>query len=267
MKVYEALGLGAAEAKFGVQFGIECETEGRRLPNILTPFWNTEQDGSLRGGLEYVSKPLSAESVKPALSALFKEIKDEKGIPEYSFRCSTHIHVNVQDLDQEELFTMIFLYMMYENVFMNYVDAERVGNRFCLRFQDAGALITEFTKLVKNTRSYGLARAIRNLNQNTLKYAALNMYTLVTYGTLEFRALEGTNNVDKIHNWVIAIEKLRALSVALKTPQDAYAAFLHDPSGLAENIFGHASASFLKEGWHEQVEEAYSQSQAVLGYF
>ena len=266
MKVWEALEIDPNHVVKGTMFGIECETEGRRLPQIDHQFWRTEADGSLRDGLEYVSHPLKADDVEKALTALFQEIKNQKGIVNYSFRCSTHVHVNVQDLEQEELFTMIFLYMLYENVFMNYVHPDRVGNRFCLRFQDAGGLHQEFIRLLKNTRGCGLGRSLRGLRQEVLKYAALNMYTLIKYGTLEFRALEGTNDVKKIHNWTLAIENLRDLSVVLKNPNDAYDHFLRDPESLAEAIFKHDKEGFLKDDWRMQVEEAYSQTQAILAY-
>ena len=264
MKVYEVLGIPKAVKKTGPFLGLECETEGRRLPHVESAVWDTVPDHSLRNGLEYVSKPIKPADVVPGLTALFKAVKEADGVPAYSFRCSTHVHINVQDFTEKQLMNMIFLYMMYENVFMNYVADERVGNRFCLRFQDAQHLTHEVTTFFRATQENGLDMAISRLRQENLKYAAMNLYTLRKYGTLEFRALEGTDDVAKIDTWVQAIVRLRSTAMKWETPQDVYAAFLDNPTDIANDLFGHAPDAFLKPGWHEQVEEGYSQNQAVL---
>lgn len=264
MKIYEALGFDAPEHK-GPMLGIECETEGSRLEHLNNNVWRTEMDGSLRDGLEYVSFPLKPEQVKGAIVSLHKHIKDQGGKVRYSFRCSTHVHINVLDMSENEVMTMMFLYMMYENVFMNFVAPERVGNRFCLRFQDAQALTNELCRFFM-TAPGGLRGAIIGLHQENLKYAALNLYTLRKYGTLEFRALEGCSDEKRIHNWVTAIVKLREQAVKIGNPLAAYEKFIEDPQYFVDGIFMHDPASFLKEGWKNQVEEGFSQNQAVLMY-
>ena len=264
MKVFQALGLAARDRKTGPMIGIECETEGRRLQTLGSDFWRTEADGSLRDGLEYVSRPLEPKEVKQALKSLNDWHEANKSHPNFSFRCSTHIHINVQDLEEQQLFSMIFLYMMYENVFMNYVHKERVGNRFCLRFQDAQALTYEVSNLLRRTKEENLKYGLRGLQQNTLKYAALNLYTLNKYGTLEFRALEGSKGVEHIDTWVQAIIRLRSVAMKFDSTEKLYEVFVADPEELANEIFGHAPDKFLLPGWKEQVEEGYSQNQAIL---
>lgn len=264
MRVHEVLGLTLEQAKKGAQLGIECETEGRNLPMLDNRFWRTEQDGSLRNGLEYVSHPLKPEALRPAFTALNTGFRANEAVLDYSFRCSTHVHVNVQDFNENQLKSMIFLYMMYENVFMNYVAPHRVGNRFCLRFQDAGALTWEVESMFRIIRENNLAHAIANLRQDALKYAAFNLYTLRKYGTLEFRALQGTSDITVVEPWVQAILNLRMLAAAWEEPAALYAKFLEDPRDFADKLFGHAPDKFLLPGWQEQVEEGFSQNQAVL---
>ena len=264
MKVYELMGLNRNEMKKGPLLGIECETEGARLNSLFNEYWTTEQDGSLRGGLEYVSVPLKLADVEKALNSLHASWEANKAQVKYSFRCSTHIHVNTQDMTENQLMSMIFLYMMYENVFMNLVAKERVGNRFCLRFQDAQNLTNEVAKMFRHIRANDGHGAFRNLRQDALKYAAFNLYTLRKYGTLEFRALEGTQDVAKITAWTKAIVRLRSTAMKWEDPVALYQAFLEDPTELANNIFGHATERFLLDGWQAQVEEGFSQNQAVL---
>lgn len=264
MQVWETLDLAKNQRRTGPMLGIECEIEGKRLPMMQTQVWRSEIDGSLRDGMEYITCPLEPKGVVEALNGLFTYITDNGGKIEYSFRCSTHVHVNVQDLTEEQLMSMIFLYMMYENVFMNYVSDERVGNRFCLRFQDAQQLTYEVSRMFSRIREAGLRHAVLSLRQNDLKYAAMNMYTLRKYGTLEFRALEGTNDPERINTWVNAIVRLRSTAMKFASPEEAYNTFMDNPTALANKIFGHCPDKFLLPGWHQQVEEGYSQNLAVL---
>lgn len=248
----------------GPKLGIECETEGRGLPVIANAFWRTEQDGSLRNGLEYVSAPIMPEKVVTAINNLIANQQKHGAVVDFSFRCSTHVHINVQDLNEKQLVNMIFLYALFENVFMNFVAKERVGNRFCLRFQDAGALTYEVAQFFRYALQERLAVGVHELNQNSLKYAAINLYTLRKYGTLEFRALEGCNDPQRIKKWIDAIVALRELAMNYDTPRALYEDFLERPHNMAMRLFGHARADFLKDGWKQQVEEAVSQNQILL---
>lgn len=267
MFVWNALGLG--EPLNGPRLGIECETEGR-LPGDGPAGWRAERDGSLRDGMEYVTDgSIEPMGVKKAITQLHKHIKDAGGKVNYSFRCSTHVHCNVQDLTDWQVVNCIFSYMLFENVFMNYVAPGRVGNRFCLRFQDAQHLTMQVCRFIQNLNEYGdhgLQHAIVGLRQENLKYAALNLYTLRKYGTLEFRALEGTDSPEKIDIWCQAIVRWRHNATRYGSPKELYESFIENPTAMAMEIFGHAPEAFLKPGWQNQVEEGYSQNLAVLMY-
>ena len=266
-KVYEALGRTKNDHMKGAMLGIECETEGKNLGRVGgMQYWRAEADGSLRNGIEYVSIPLEPKLLETALKELQKGFKDAKVVLDYSFRCSTHVHINVQDLTEGQLQSMILMYMLYENVFMNYVSDERVANRFCLRFQDAGSLTHQVGQILRDIRRNGLRHAFMNFQQNELKYAAFNLYTLVKYGTLEFRALEGTNDLEHIQTWVQAIIRLRSNAMKWEDPMAMYEEFQRAPGKMANEIFGHAPDKFLKAGWQQQVEEGHSQNMAVFMY-
>lgn len=260
MKVQDILHIPGLE---GPNVGIECETEGRGLFHIANDTWRSEIDGSLRNGMEYITAPLAPNDVAKAITELHKELRKGGARVEYSFRCSTHVHVNVTDMEMCQVLSMILLYGMYENVFMNYVDKTRVGNRFCLRFQDAGALTHEVAKFFA-TAFRDETEAIVELNQNELKYGAINLYTLRKYGTLEFRALEGSSDPKHIHNWVKSLVKLREVAMQYEGPGKAFEAFANDPEGMAQEIFQSDPERFLKAGWKHQVEEAFSQNQLII---
>src|SRR5574341_1811147 len=88
------------------EIGIEVETEGNFLPNVV-PSWNIKHDGSLRGNSkEYVLKaPCSRIKAKEKLDLLYDALK-VNGIDD-SKRCGVHIHLNVRNNTIEETFNIV----------------------------------------------------------------------------------------------------------------------------------------------------------------
>lgn len=250
--------LGHFEYK-GIQFGIECEVEGNRLPEVIPGgFWHIEHDGSLRGGLEYIfSKPMEKEKSINALKLLFKTFDQNKTVLDYSFRTSTHVHVNVGDLELNKVMNIVFLYTLVEDLFVQFCAEHRQGNRFCLRFKEANHLYGVVEKILRDYKAYGMDDAIANISQDQTKYGALNLYTLRKYGTLEFRSLEGTNDIDKITKWLTAIENIVNVGQRYESIADLHDNFFQDPEKIVDEIF---TNDFKFEGWKQSVEESYSQA-------
>lgn len=250
----------------GLKFGIECEVEGQRLPGEVGPLFIVEADGSLRnGGLEYVfAKPLDKGASLKALEHLFGQLVKNKSKVDYSFRTSTHVHVNVSDIELKKVLNIIFLYTLVEDLFVNFCEEHRRGNRFALRFKEAERLYEVLRNLVTAVYSGSLDNMVdtlSNIQQNYTKYAALNMYTLVKYGTLEFRSLEGTNDLQKISKWIDAIENIVQLGKEFESIEDLHQAFFNDPEAIINAIF---TEEFKFHGWQRAVEESYSQAYQVV---
>ena len=197
--------------------GIEIEIEGDDLPNVDDKYWKTERDGSLRDGKEYVLKaPVSLEEANSALRVLKEELIYSK--PSFSFRTSVHVHLNVQDLTHKEICSLIYLYYLLEEPLMTYCGRSRKGNRFCLRLQDADGVINNLRLLF----SVGVEYAIDNIDQDEVRYSALNIAALPKYGSLEFRAMEGNIDVNRLNIWLLAITKLKKAATNGLTPVDWY---------------------------------------------
>jgi hypothetical protein len=192
--------------------GVEVEVEGSRLPD-LDKFWRTEMDGSLRGeSREYVlAKPMKAEGVAEALQYLDKAYIDAGTVVHESVRAGVHVHVNVQDLTVVELFNFIVAYVVLEDLLTKYCGEYREGNLFCLRVKDADYLLHMLEKVAGNKR-YEL------LHTDILRYAAMNVKSLHTYGSLEFRAMRGTRDLDIINNWANILLGLREASREFQSP-------------------------------------------------
>jgi hypothetical protein len=196
-------------------FGIEIEVEGKNLPNVDDQFWKSEADGSLRGeSLEYVLKnPITLKNVIPALSSLEEQLADSE--LDFSFRTSVHVHVNVQALSHVQILNMIYTYLLLEEPCMTYCGKERKGNRFCLRLQDAEGILDTLQILFR-----GDLTTIGFINEDQIRYAAINLGALNKYGSLEFRAMKGNIDVEKLSIWVLALNNIREYAKNSKSPKE-----------------------------------------------
>ena len=92
------------------QIGIEIEMEGRHLnlPPSSIPLWEKENDGSLRGeSIEYkLKQPLPLSKIDHAFKQLTKSAKDNEAKFNPSLRCGIHVHINCQDLTENQVQTL-----------------------------------------------------------------------------------------------------------------------------------------------------------------
>jgi hypothetical protein len=186
-------------------FGIEIECEGKNLPFLTQGYWHSEDDGSLRGvypdsRCEYVlSKPIPFRECAVAIQELVGAMKTNKATPVFSFRTSVHIHMNVGDYTEEQLLNLIYTYLLLEEALINYCGKERKGNRFCLRLNDAEAILETLQMFVNRDLGY----MIRNANlEQSVRYASINLAAIAKYGSLEFRGMRGTLDEGVLNNWI-----------------------------------------------------------------
>jgi hypothetical protein len=229
----------------GAVFGVEVEMEGKGLP-LKEPdkHWSYEKDNSLRGDscefvINYPENHSKTINKLEHLSALLQQYRIK---PVFSFRTSTHVHLNVSDMEVTHILNLIYLYYLLEGCFMHFSTPSRIGNRFCLRLKDADGFLPLLVSVFKNN-----GRSLNHLPKNELKYASLNIAPLSTYGTLEFRSLYGTVDSKILSSWLKAIENLRSIAVE-------YESLLHIYNGVKEKdgfknlfnkVFSHDIESFL----------------------
>lgn len=231
-------------------FGIEVEVEGRNLPELDNKFWSTHQDGSLRGeSFEYVTKgAVKVEEVKQAVSHLNACFKKRGSELSLSFRTSVHVHMNVGEMELDKILSIIYLYYLFEEPLVQFCGQERIGNRFCLRLRDSEEIVNNIRYAF---RDGGIN--IRRLDQNAMKYAALNLVPMRTYGSIEFRSMRGTVDTDTIVTWTTLLNCLRTSE--FKTAKEVYEYL--DTEGvqnLADKVFGEHFKFIAFEGWKNEVE-------------
>lgn len=196
--------------------GLEIEVEGEDLPRTNRDIWRMESDGSLRGNsVEYVlAKPMSSVEKANALTYLDSKYIECGTVVHDSVRAGVHVHINVQDLTLEQMFSFIVAYIILEDILTFYCGQYRQGNLFCLRIRDADYLLYVMEKVAK--KEYDL----REFNSNQLRYSAINVTSLNRYGSLEFRAMRGTRNMSIINDWADMLLRLRDVSKVFDNASD-----------------------------------------------
>lgn len=217
MKIHEIIG----KRKVAGDVGIELEMEGLNLPfsanqrdtpRSISTFWSIVRDGSLREGAEYIfTEPLTADKVPEALKEMQGMLDQHKTKPSYSFRTSTHVHVNVGNMEYEKVLNFIYLYSIMESLITNVCGQKRIGNRFCLRIADAEGCLHLLKELVR-CRDRGGRNFPRYLNQDNYKYSAMNVVPMGNKGSIEFRAMEGHADWERLCRWVDTLLNLRLMA-------------------------------------------------------
>lgn len=240
------------------EVGIEIEIEGKNLPGCQygnpPPPWVYKVDHSLRGDEfgEYVlTDPIMFSEVPGALSKLWDSFEKHKTKFDDSNRTSVHIHLNCQRWHINRLAGFAAMYFCLEEVLTEWCGEHRVGNLFCLRAQDALAIITWMKKFINHDGEYQLPEG--------LHYAGLNPQALNKFGSLEVRTLRGVSNPNVIQDWVGIFERLYKLSGEYRDPREiCYLFSQNGPRAFFDTLLGD-KAQVVRQGvgmTSEQIDES-----------
>ncbi len=189
--------------------GIEIELEGENLPNAgyldavrskSGVSWQVKQDNSLRGGLEYVlSAPCPIEEVAELCNGLFGVFAARRTNLIPSNRCSIHIHYNVGGLKVNSITSIIALWTIFEEPLLRTWGDARYKNHFCLSTKDEEATLASWEAFLKTGRLP---------EERNLRYSALNLVAVRSYGSLEFRGGGAVNSAQDATRWATFLHRL-----------------------------------------------------------
>lgn len=228
--------------------GLEFEFENVRMPGELflanlgyQCYWEDHEEGSLQNGREFVTRPERVGVIEPILAEFLDRAKAE-GF-EASWRAGLHVHVQTSDLNSDELFRLLLLYSLFEPSLYSWVGIERSKTRFCKpwwqSYQHLGNLV----------RALGQENKPKSLKEidNSMRYSALNAAALWKYGTLEFRHMGATFDLNRIMTWLHIIMGLYHAAKfehwKLGKLLDFYDGVGHGP--VAQTVFGKEYAKLL----------------------
>lgn len=179
--------------------------------------WNNTTDGSLRNdGREFVSVPLKGEDISFALSILNDHFKKDKTCIAHEFtdRTSVHIHMNARDLSVEQYNNFLLTYLLVEPLLYKFVGGDRAKNIFCVP-----VLESDLSGLLGNLADSMVSGTGSNFISNTRawqKYTGLNLLPTTQYGTIEFRHMTGTSDIDRLSTWINLIFSIKLYALSVK---------------------------------------------------
>lgn len=254
-KLYELLKVNKTNGDVGIE--IECEGDG--LKAIEDYGWTSVADGSLRGtfpkqSCEWVlEKPVLMQDVKSYLQHLLDY--QSKAKFKFSFRTSVHVHINVQQLTINQIVNMMYTYLLCETALMNKCGESRIGNRFCLRLEDAEGLSFQLASLIRNSEN----RFVFDNPGDSVRYAAMNISAIWKYGSLEFRGMEGNLDVDRITNWAQTLINIRTFACQFKNIQDVHDFFVKSsPKEFFNAAIGDRAIDYVYDGLEYDMRRNFS---------
>lgn len=210
----------------GLMFGVEIEMEGRRL-NADLMGWDVHQDGSLRNGVEYVfDGPKKLAKGISLVQELYHTWDRQEARLEPSYRCSTHVHVNVSDWNVKEVQAAVFAYHLLEDLFLTRVHQDRKDNRF--------AVSGRYSKELERNPLWG--GNPQDIREEVYKYSSLNTATLNKYGTLEFRSLHASKDSAIVVDWLHTLNYFMTNVKEMGSVANVVKAFNEDRLAFAKKL-------------------------------
>lgn len=240
------------ESKTEQRFGIEIEVENCPLDQAFTlGQWTTVGDSSLKThGIEFVSKVLQKDAIPKALDDLYnhvEQLRTKKAT--FGPRTSVHIHSDALYMNtQDQLTPLIFFYLLVEDLMYSFVAPHRRKNIFCVK-----------TKETKYLRSAFVNQELGS--GGVFKYAGFNLASLWAHGTIEFRMLEGTYDIDKIIQWVEFINLIHTYNKTLPAGL-SFKREVKNPE-VARAMIYHMFSKFFSEN---EIEDSIQKGLAYFRY-
>lgn len=207
---------------FNANIGIELEIEG--VQHLEVPYWNCTEDGSLREGCELVcSEPYSGETLFSAIEALSEAVSNSRA--QGTWRCSTHVHLDVRDCDSNVVKKVILGWAFYEKMLFKCSGFHRYRSNFCPAFAVVQAQVINASSSFNRDGE----RFFHHLVGNWDKYTSLNLLPLAQFGSVEFRVSEPkwkrTNLINLVNRYLV-LKKLAVENQNLSNEQ--YVEFLRE---------------------------------------
>jgi hypothetical protein len=219
--------LTAALVNAGVQVSQAYRTHD------TTPGWKIVHDGSLGSrhagmiGREVVSPILRGEDGLRQVAAVARAL-DAAGC-KVDRTCGLHVHVGAQNATPAQIKNVVKMFAKYEHHFDALCPESRRNNNFCRSNRDfAGGIgsyesqvATIFEKLDGTRSVRGIASVINGgyggHHYSRERYFKLNLQSMASHGTIEFRQQAGTINAQKMTSWIKLVTGFVAAGFTLKS--------------------------------------------------
>lgn len=239
--------------------GIELELESPRSFRDVNG-WERKPDGSLRDGVEYVFEgPAGGEVALQRILNMGEYLSRNQ--PEPTFRCSTHIHLDVRDLTFIQYDRLVAAYALFEHVLFDHCSPYRRYSNFCTPFFINDRMLEDFQRGFRGAMTP--ERKLYHLG-GWPKYSALNLKVTQQYGSVEFRGSHALTTSEELlglaqrmlhirrlvvetaaDSNVAFIEALRTMTLSEAFPQGLNTGYAQDPD---HELIGYSNALLVASG-------------------
>lgn len=214
--------------------GLELELENGRFDPVAG--WNMHEDGSLRGGVEYVfDGPQGGLTALTRIENMAEAFKTMQPMP--TFRCSTHCHLDMRDFTMFQVAKFVALYAINEDVMFDHCEEYRRWSNFCTPYYNALDLVEGFAGMVRsdlsNPKEATGGTSLRNVRAFP-KYSALNLQPLCNFGSVEFRGSHALKTKEGLLSLVQRMLHLKRV-VKLSPDEEPLVDFVHRVNKLPIN--------------------------------
>lgn len=217
--------------------GVEVEVERKVLtiqewPKVRN--WVSKSDGSLRNGIEYVTRnPIKVDDdlKSKRLGPLFEALGDQ--IDKNSIRTSCHVHINALRLTPIEVMNTITLYWLVENILSDRCGEERKRNSYAHLLIEVPDHINALIPYIVDREFFnksGINSTRRRNLSGVERYRALNVQSLCFHGTLEYRGMFGNYDADDMTNWIKTLYHIQhTMSKSFSSPKEIMDKYIANP--------------------------------------
>lgn len=198
--------------------GIEIELENIRqsIPNLT--YWDVKTDGSLRNsGREFVcNSPWGGLDLYQAVQEIDTVL--HRINPDETWRCSTHVHVDVRNMTVPQLKRMILAYVVYEKMLFKLSGIHRYKNNFCFALgfaQNQLDILARYWPL--DGRQF-----IDSVCGEWDKYTSLNFLPMLQYGSAEFRISEAKRRKGQLIRLVNRFLSLKEVAMSFEGDDESF---------------------------------------------
>jgi hypothetical protein len=239
--------------------GVEIESEGIR--DTLTPlssFWHLKRDDSLRGDYryEYVSQPSTPAQL--AYGLYMYKINALQYRQPFSWRCATHIHMDLLELTLPEISALGLISFAADNYFYALGAEARRDNYNC---RPLSMLLTTAEQLgtmcahCEAEQPTSLKRLFTPArNGDDARYAGMNWWALGRFGTLEVRHFPGTADLRLMLSWMGVCNDIYQAACAY-TFEEVLELITAGPEVFGTTIFGDHWRRMAYRGHNEDWQD------------
>lgn len=202
--------------------GIEIELENMTVSPPNFNYWEAKSDGSLRNsGMEFVcSSPWGGRDLYNAAieidSFLFGNSPDE------SWRCSTHVHVDVRNMNVPQLKRLLLAYIVYERILFKCSGWHRYKNNFCVALGFAQDQLNILARAWdKDDEDF-----LRTIVSSWDKYTSMNLLPMGNFGSVEFRISEAKWRKGKLIRLANRFLSLKELAMNFEGDDSSFIEYL-----------------------------------------